>query len=338
MPVVNFTDPASDAVNAGVVNAFWANSFGAIGTEENRIAGTGAQVFQQAADVYRPQVVDFNALNLRLLVNRYAKLGRTLGKPIRRLKYRDQVSFDLSTLNAGNFSGEGTDGAFLVQVVFTWGANQAVATYRNVYFQFNAGASTGSYRRMDSGSFIIPDPNDAIVPIALPFSASLDLTLEFTWNQPGQKYILTVNGGPSYDLLPFLVDPEYVIADGAEKVEVFAYRLDGGEVEAGLGAPTILAPGELEEIPVENPFLFDWTDVVGATSYDFQIALDPGFVGLLLDDIGLEVSEASVGDLSFGGEVVPIQTLWCRARGVDGGGPGPWSATREFIVSFMPPP
>jgi hypothetical protein len=63
--------------------------------------------------------------------------------------------------------------------------------------------------------------------------------------------------------------------------------------------------------------------VVGATSYEFQLALDPGFTQ------GIQTGVSATGEYRFTG-LTPNTVYYLRCRGVNGNGAGDWSNSISF--------
>jgi hypothetical protein len=65
--------------------------------------------------------------------------------------------------------------------------------------------------------------------------------------------------------------------------------------------------------------------VVGATSYEFQLALDPGFTQ------GIQTGISATGEYRFTG-LTANTTYYLRCRGVNDNGAGDWSNTADFTT------
>jgi hypothetical protein len=92
-----------------------------------------------------------------------------------------------------------------------------------------------------------------------------------------------------------------------------------------LPAPDLISPTDGAEVFVEDPTIFSWSEVDGATGYEIQFDEDdPVSTGV---DTEFELITSNVGEKTW------------RARGMNGSNPGDWSAIRNFtVVSPNQPP
>ncbi|MPZ51233.1 MAG: hypothetical protein GEU79_00610 [Acidimicrobiia bacterium] len=97
------------------------------------------------------------------------------------------------------------------------------------------------------------------------------------------------------------------------------------------GGTTLLSPAE--GAIVVPPATFDWDDVAGAASYEFQIDEGSWFGLPLIVSEEVAVSEFAVNDLPDGN-----WTWFWRVRALNSEGtPGPWSEVRSFDKRDTPP-
>lgn len=94
---------------------------------------------------------------------------------------------------------------------------------------------------------------------------------------------------------------------------------------APTGAPVAVAPDDGNGGVEVAPTLV-WTAVQGATTYDVEVATDTGFGDIVYSSTGQATVEATATGLEEG------TTYYWRARGVNAGGVGPWSATFSFTT------
>ncbi|HSB90003.1 MAG TPA: hypothetical protein VLD63_08275, partial [Anaerolineales bacterium] len=89
--------------------------------------------------------------------------------------------------------------------------------------------------------------------------------------------------------------------------------------------PAILTPVDGSEIPSLRP-LFDWSDIVGATSYTLQVATNNSFT-LLAVNVTLPTSS-----LTPTSNLPKLKVLHVRVRANGPNGPSPWSPVISFII------
>jgi hypothetical protein len=98
-------------------------------------------------------------------------------------------------------------------------------------------------------------------------------------------------------------------------------------------APQLLTPLDNAVNIPRNPF-FDWNDVASATSYRIQVATDPGFGSLIIN----EVTSSSQYQAEVNALLNNTSYYW-RVNATNSTGDGPWSAVRTFMtVSEAPLP
>jgi nitrogen fixation protein FixH len=106
-----------------------------------------------------------------------------------------------------------------------------------------------------------------------------------------------------------------------------------GNTTTLLAAPTLVSPLDGATRFTSTP-AFDWTDVSGASTYDFQLDDDPAFGSPNASQTGLAASNYTLA----AAEAQADGTYYWRARGVDGGGtPGAYSASRTLTISTTAP-
>ena len=88
-------------------------------------------------------------------------------------------------------------------------------------------------------------------------------------------------------------------------------------------------PTGSDTMPTARP-LFDWTNILGATSYTLQISTDQAFTRLV---VNLNVSTSAYAPMAD----LPRNTLlFWRVRGNADSRPGLWSRTRHFFSADPP--
>jgi hypothetical protein len=93
----------------------------------------------------------------------------------------------------------------------------------------------------------------------------------------------------------------------------------------GLTAPSLISPAADARFAPGTNITFDWSDVIGATSYTIQIDDRDTFSSPLIVDQTVATSQFSTSTL-------PTLTMWWRVRANNGGTPGNWSSARRFEV------
>jgi len=98
------------------------------------------------------------------------------------------------------------------------------------------------------------------------------------------------------------------------------------------GAPVLLFPANGTSCASVTT-IFDWQNVVGATSYRIQVSTSPIFTINTIDTSGLYFSEYSSGQ-----QVLLYNTLYYwRANASNASGTGNWSNTYYFVTTYPTP-
>jgi hypothetical protein len=92
----------------------------------------------------------------------------------------------------------------------------------------------------------------------------------------------------------------------------------------GLPAPSLISPAADARFAPGTNITFDWSDVAGATDYTIQIDDQETFSSPLVNQ--------TVTSSQFSTSTLPTLRMWWRVRANNGGGSGPWSASRRFEV------
>lgn len=96
--------------------------------------------------------------------------------------------------------------------------------------------------------------------------------------------------------------------------------------EISNGVPSLLVPTD-NAVVAELPLILRWDSFPGAANYQVQIAVDPTFSALFVNDSSLVDTTASYQHFAN-------QTYYWRVRAGDGGGgASSWSETRRFTVT-----
>ena len=92
----------------------------------------------------------------------------------------------------------------------------------------------------------------------------------------------------------------------------------------GLPAPSLISPAADATFAPGTNITFDWSDVSGATDYTIQIDDQESFTSPIVNQ--------TVTPSQFSTSTLPTVRMWWRVRANNGGGSGPWSASRRFEV------
>lgn len=131
-----------------------------------------------------------------------------------------------------------------------------------------------------------------------------------------------------------LADGSYYLSAssiGAEGLEGAASKPQEIIVRRKPLPPDILFPAEKEVLP-EMPMTAQWHNVIGAVSYQAQIAKTPDFSGALLESGEIKKTVFSINDLQEGAYYLRVKSL------AEGGYAGDWSSVRTFTVAKLAPP
>jgi hypothetical protein len=93
----------------------------------------------------------------------------------------------------------------------------------------------------------------------------------------------------------------------------------------GLPVPSLISPAADARFAPGTNITFDWSDVVGATSYTIQIDDQDTFASPL-------ILNQSVASSQFSTSTLPTLRMWWRVRANNGGVSGPWSVVRRFEI------
>ncbi len=153
--------------------------------------------------------------------------------------------------------------------------------------------------------------------VTVNFFLSTDTTVDTGDTLIGKRTIRTLGPGASSGPVSTMVTIPQTVAPGFYFIGAMvgnSTNLDpyGITICQSLSKPTNLAP-----------FAFEWSDVNGASTYDFQLAKDRGFANILASATGLTSTQWTVPSL-------PCATVYWRVRAVNPCGPGPWSVTRSL--------
>jgi hypothetical protein len=102
---------------------------------------------------------------------------------------------------------------------------------------------------------------------------------------------------------------------------------------SALGVPSLLSPAN-GATNQSLTLLLDWSDVISATGYRIQIALDSSFNSIAFDTTGVGVSQANVPS----GKLSSSTLYYWRVNASNGFGSGGWSAVWHFTTLNLAPP
>jgi hypothetical protein len=105
-------------------------------------------------------------------------------------------------------------------------------------------------------------------------------------------------------------------------VQTLTVRPPGGP----LPAPMPEFPANGASVTAGQPVSFFWTNVTGAASYELQVATSAGFSPPLVLDRTPKGNQVNT-------TILPVGTLYWRARAIDSDGPGAWSITSQLSVT-----
>jgi len=93
--------------------------------------------------------------------------------------------------------------------------------------------------------------------------------------------------------------------------------------------PELVSLSYPEAYQADVPLLFEfaWSETERAASYDFQLATDVGFTGIIVDVAGLSSNSFTLTD-----SLAYLTGYWWRVRAVNSGGAGPWCEPRAFLT------
>ena len=102
-------------------------------------------------------------------------------------------------------------------------------------------------------------------------------------------------------------------------------------------APVLMSPASADTVAFDEPISLMWEALRGSEMYSLQLDTDSNFSApILVDRSGLDDVTFTFNDGENAPNAVAGTTYYWRVRGVNTGGQGPWSVTRNFVAGTPP--